>query len=43
MAAMGTIALLIYAAGAFALGWLFRGDHNSTKEREAKRDARNDH
>jgi len=43
MAAMGSIALLIYAAAAFALGWLFRGDHNSTKAREARRNARNDH
>jgi len=32
MAAMGTIALLIYAAAAFALGWFFRGDHERAKE-----------
>ncbi len=41
MAAMGTIALLIYAAGAFVLGWYFRGDHERAKE--AKRNNGNDH
>ena len=40
MAAMGCIALYIYAAASFALGWYFRGDHEAAKE--AKRDARND-
>jgi len=38
MAAMGTIALLIYAAGAFALGWFFRGDHDRTKEAQRNAD-----
>lgn len=41
MAAMGTIALLIYAAAAFVLGWYFRGDHERSKE--AKRNGSDDH
>jgi len=42
MAAMGSIALLIYAAVAFVLGWYFRGDHDRTKAEEAKRHGGND-
>lgn len=36
MAFMGSIALILYAAVAFALGWFFKGEHERIKAQEAK-------